>query len=82
MVLGTYVNLYEADSKAASKPEIDILPPPNLDHLAPDLNRGDEEKVQVEFLAPEVQGRPAHQEKHPEEKGSFVGFEKNEQIQL
>lgn len=73
MVLGTYVNLYEADSKAASKPEIDILPPPNLDLLAPD--RGDvEEKVQVEFLSPEIQGKPVHQEKHPDEKGSNVAY--------
>ncbi len=74
MVLGTYVNLYEADSKAASKPEIDILPPPNLDRIAPD--RGDvEEKVQVEFLSPDIQGKPAHQVKHPDEKGSYVGYE-------
>jgi hypothetical protein len=60
MVLGTYVNLYEADTKSASKAsELNMLPPPNLDRI-PDLVK--DEVVVVNVAAPEVEGKPARDE--------------------
>ena len=53
MVLGTYVNLYEADSKAASKvSEPNVLPSPNIDRI-PDLVKED---MIVNVDPPEVEG--------------------------
>ena len=62
MVLGTYVNLYEADTKSAAKvSELNVLPPQNLDRI-PDLVK---DELVVNVAAPEVEGKPA-QEKEKE----------------
>ena len=72
MVLGTYVNLYEADSKAASKPEMDNLAlpvqnldrPSNLDHVEQEVHR-----VRVD-QPPIIEAKLAFEK--PKDKGKFV----------
>ena len=70
MVLGTYVNLYEADTKSAAKvSELNVLPPQNLDRI-PDLVK---DELVVNVAAPEVEGKPAlEKEKEIVEPGDWL----------
>jgi hypothetical protein len=65
MVLGTYVNLYEADSKAASKPETNILLPPPILDRSPEVVK----EPELVIREPEILGKSAR-EKPPDENGS------------
>ncbi len=65
MVLGTYVNLYEADSKAASKPETNILLPPPILDQSPEVVK----EPELVIREPEIQGKSAR-EKPPDENGN------------
>lgn len=70
MVLGTYVNLYEADTKSASKvSELNVLPPQNLDRI-PDLVK---DEMIVNVAVPEIEAKPAQQkEKEILEPGDWL----------